>query len=176
MKEIIEQILESMPESATQTRVHIKGGSGSLVLIRKILYAGMRHLTLEPSVINDIKLATTEACTNVVKHAYKFDPEKYFILDLKTSPEYLIIEVEYKDPEFDPSTIPVRDLTEIREGGFGVFIIKNIMDHVRYLTDKNTGVVRLQMVKNLSADTPEQHTEGDLSHENKLNPERRSKN
>jgi serine/threonine-protein kinase RsbW len=108
-------------------------------------------MSLSASVLNDIKLATTEACTNVIKHAYKFNESMSFDLDIKTSKEIFVVEVYYEDPGFVPEKIPVPDLKEIKEGGLGVFIIRNIMDHVDYQIDKH-GKVKLLMVKMLSQD------------------------
>jgi anti-sigma regulatory factor (Ser/Thr protein kinase) len=45
------------------------------------------------------------------------------------------------------------DFKEIKEGGLGVFIIRNIMDHVDYQTDQQTGKVKLLMVKILNQQT-----------------------
>jgi anti-sigma regulatory factor (Ser/Thr protein kinase) len=105
----IRQLIEEMPADATYMKMHVQGSSETLALIRRVLAASVQHLNLGAAMLNDIKLATTEACTNVIKHAYKFN--------------------------------------EIKEGGLGVFIIRNIMDHVDYITDGDSGRVRLQMVK-----------------------------
>jgi serine/threonine-protein kinase RsbW len=133
--------------------MQIQGSSDTLALIRRVIEACVGHLRLSASVLNDIKLATTEACTNVIKHAYKFNESMYFDLDIKTGTNLFVVEVHYEDPEFVPDNIPVPNLKEIKEGGLGVFIIRNIMDHVDYQTDQQTGKVKLLMVKILNQES-----------------------
>ncbi|MDD3145828.1 MAG: ATP-binding protein [Candidatus Riflebacteria bacterium] len=144
-------MIERMPANATQMKMHVKGSSETLALIRRVIVACVQHLNLGAGLLNDIKLATTEACTNVIKHAYKFNEALSFELEIKTSDEVFIVEVFYQDPDFVPEKIPVPNLKEIKEGGLGVFIIRNIMDHVNYITDAKSGRVRLQMVKLLNS-------------------------
>lgn len=130
--------------------MQINGSPEALALIRRVIAACVQHLNLGAAILNDIKLATTEACTNVIKHAYKFDETLSFELEIRTSEELFIVEVYYDDPEFIPDEIPVPNLKEIKEGGLGVFIIRNIMDMVDYETNPDSGRVRLQMVKKLN--------------------------
>lgn len=146
----IKNLLERMPANSTHLKMQLQGSSETLSLIRRVLVACVQHLKLSASVLNDIKLATTEACTNVIKHAYKFNEAMSFELEMKTSSEVFVVEVFYDDPDFIPDKIPVPNLKEIKEGGLGVFIIRSIMDHVDYQTDQQTGKVKLLMVKILN--------------------------
>jgi serine/threonine-protein kinase RsbW len=150
LKVKIKKLLESMPANSTHLRMQVQGSSETLALIRRVIAACVQNLKLSAAVLNDIKLATTEACTNVIKHAYNFDDSMSFDLEIKTSNEVFVVEVFYEDPGFVPDNIPLPDLKEIKEGGLGVFIIRNIMDHVDYQTDQQTGKVKLQMVKILN--------------------------
>lgn len=143
----IKNLLDKLPANSTHLKMQVQGSSETLSLIRRVIVASVQHLKLSNAVLNDIKLATTEACTNVIKHAYKFDESMSFELEIKTSNDVFAVEVFYEDPEFVPENIPVPDLNEIKEGGLGVFIIRNIMDHVDYQADQQTGKVKLLMVK-----------------------------
>jgi serine/threonine-protein kinase RsbW len=118
-----------------------------LALLRKIIDASVNHLSLKAALLNDLKLATTEACTNVIRHAYKFDSLKYYDVEIRITNELLMVELLYCDPGFDPEKIPVPDLKKMNEGGLGVYIIKNIMDYVKYTVDSESGNVSLKMVK-----------------------------
>lgn len=151
MQKRIQKMIDQMPPDSTQMRMLVKGSSETLALIRRVIVACVQHLNLDAPLLNDIKLATTEACTNVIKHAYKFNESLSFELEIKTSSEIFVVEVFYQDPDFVPEKIPVPNLKEIKEGGLGVYIIRNIMDHVNYITDAGSGRVRLQMVKLLNS-------------------------
>ena len=106
---------------------------------------------MNAALLNDLKLATTEACTNVIRHAYKFDALKYYDVEMRVTDRFLMIELLYSDPGFEPDKIPVPDLKKMNEGGLGVFIIKNIMDYVKYTTNPENGNVSLKMVKLLDS-------------------------
>ena len=147
MHDRIRQLIAELPSDATYMKMHVQGSSEALALIRRVIGACVQHLDLGAALLNDIKLATTEACTNVIKHAYKFNDSMTFDLEIVTSDEVFVVDVFYVDPGFVPANIPVPNLKEIKEGGLGVFIIRNIMDHVHYSTEEDSGRVRLQMVK-----------------------------
>jgi serine/threonine-protein kinase RsbW len=150
LEKTVEQLISSIPDVTTQISMQVYGSSETLALIRRVIVACVQHLNLNATLLNDIKLATTEACTNVIKHAYKFDETRSFLLEIKTSSDKILIYVAYEDPEFIPDEIPVPNLKEIKEGGLGVFIIKNIMDEVIYETLPKSGKVQLCMVKALT--------------------------
>ncbi len=143
----IEQLIDEMSDSATEASMSLMGDSNILTLIRKVVAACVSNLKLSDELLNDIKLATTEACTNIIKHAYKFDCKKEFNLKIRANSKLIVIDLEYHDPDFDPETIPVPNLGEIKEGGLGVFLIRSIMDATNYNTNKQSGKVNLTMVK-----------------------------
>ena len=144
-------MIKHLPADITYIKLRLNGNSDTLALVRKIIDAAVNHLSIKASLLNDLKLATTEACTNVIRHAYKFDALKYYDVEIKISEELLMIELLYCDPGFEPDKIPVPDLKKMNEGGLGVYIIKNIMDYVKYTTDPESGNVSLKMVKLLNS-------------------------
>ncbi len=151
MSKNIEYMIEHLPADATFIKLRLNGNSDTLALVRKIIDASVNHLSMKASQLNDLKLATTEACTNVIRHAYKFDALKYYDIEIRITDELLMIELLYCDPGFDPEKIPVPDLKKMNEGGLGVYIIKNIMDYVKYTTNPENGNVSLKMVKLLDS-------------------------
>lgn len=153
MPEIIAKAISEMPKTAVYAALRLRGNSNTLALIRRIVEACVCHLKLTKTAVNDIELAATEACTNIIKHAYRFDGEKFFKLELSASEEVFLIQASYADPGFVPEAIPEPNLKEIKEGGLGVYIIRNIMDHVVYQTDSSNGTVKLSMLKFLEKKT-----------------------
>ncbi|MBI3039009.1 ATP-binding protein [bacterium] len=138
---------ETLPNSLT-TQLHVPGDPKFLSLIRRILGASAIHLGLPVKILDDIKLAVTEACTNVIKHAFKYDNSKNFSIIIFFSKDFFCGNVSYIDTSFHPDEILPPDLSHIREGGLGVFIMRSIMDEVKYSVDTQTGKIVLKMVKN----------------------------
>jgi len=140
-----EQLIRSSEPGSVLVNVELTGNPRELSLVRRILQAGAASVPVPPDLLNDVKLAVTEACTNVIKHSYKYDSQKKFTLSLQVSPKLMVVKLAYEDKEFDPDKIPPPDFSKVQEGGFGVFIIRKVMDDVVYST--HSGSVVLRMVK-----------------------------
>jgi len=85
-----------------------------------------------PDLARTVELATSEACTNAVKHTGSEGLDAGFSVTYELFPDRLIIQVEDAGPGFDPADVPVPDLKEHQVGGYGLFIIKASMDDVSY--------------------------------------------
>jgi len=60
----------SGPDARCDIRLTLGADAENVVLIRRVIGTLAETLDLVPMRIEDIKLAVTEACTNVVRHAY----------------------------------------------------------------------------------------------------------
>lgn len=105
-----------------------------------------------------IKLAVDEALANVIRHGYHREFDKPIWLRLEPLPSNngfpiggIRIVIEDEADQVDPKIIKSRDLDEVRPGGLGVHIIKEIMDEVVYEKRERVGM-RLTMVKRLDDD------------------------
>ena len=97
-----------------------------------------------------IETAIVEGCTNVVEHAYRFEPDKKIEVDIELKPNQLIFTIIDEGHRFDPSQAkPFQfdpdDLDNLPEGGMGIFIFNTIMDEVQYVT--RAGKNHLKLVK-----------------------------
>lgn len=52
-------------------RLTLPARAENVALVRHVLGALAQALSMSPQVVDDVKLAITEACTNVVRHAYR---------------------------------------------------------------------------------------------------------
>ena len=97
--------------------------------------------------VSEITLAVDEACTNVIKHAYKGNPETEFEIKIIASGiEFEIVVRDWGDG-FDPENVPVPDIKEKikkhRAGGLGIFLMRKLMDTVEYHGGNIANEVRL---------------------------------
>jgi len=96
-----------------------------------------------------ISLAVDEALCNVINHGYGRRPDGRIWLSVweqdGEQPGMRIV-IEDEARQVDPSTIRSRDLDDVRPGGLGVFIMREIMDDVCY-EQRPAGGMRLTMVK-----------------------------
>lgn len=99
--------------------------------------------------IEDIKVAVSEAMTNVVKHAYFDDEIGEVTVGIAIYTNRLEIIVTDRGGSFDLSEVrktigPLNGNTPIermKEGGFGLFLIEALMDEVKIKNNK--GVIVL---------------------------------
>ena len=99
--------------------------------------------------VYNIQLAADEAASNIIEHAY--EGVKNGVLEVSCGMRdgaITIIMVDHGE-SFDPSAIPLpdlkADLSERKIGGLGIFLMRKLMDEVRYEA-KKTGNV-LTMIK-----------------------------
>jgi serine/threonine-protein kinase RsbW len=86
--------------------------------------------------IYNIQLATDEAASNIIEHAYEKISDG--VLELSCGMQGDIIKIILIDhgESFDPSVIPLpdlkADLSERKIGGLGIFLMRKLMDEVHY--------------------------------------------
>jgi anti-sigma regulatory factor (Ser/Thr protein kinase) len=96
--------------------------------------------------ISLIELAVTEVATNIVRHAYCGQSGASVQVAARLFPELLLIEFVDKGKGFNPETVPKPEFNGSREGGFGLFIVSQIVDDVIYSRSKdNTNSTQLKI-------------------------------
>lgn len=120
-----------------------------LSVIRSVTLKIGEIFELNETTINDLKLAIDEACTNIIKHAYKGDTSKEIVIKYKITPNQIKIVLEDKGLKADINKLKGRDLNDIRPGGLGIHFIKRIFD-VFALDEKKKNGNRLILIKNLN--------------------------
>lgn len=97
----------------------------------------------------DIVMAVDEACQNVIRHAYCDDPGGAIELEIERCGEDLVISLRDFAPEVDPEEVKPRDLDEIRPGGLGTHLIREMVDSADFIRPESGGGNLLRMVKRI---------------------------
>ena len=89
--------------------------------------------------VYNIQLATDEAASNIMEHAYEGVSEGALEISCRMNGDALhIIFVDHGEP-FDPSDVPApdlqADLSERKIGGLGIYLMRRLMDEVHYQSD-----------------------------------------
>lgn len=105
---------------------------------------------VEPDTLRyNLQLALQEVCANIVGHAYAGQPEGriQITFNLELASRKLTIELHDTGRSFNPEAVPDPNLDEAQLHGYGLFIIRELMDELSYnaQTDGN----RWRLVKNL---------------------------
>jgi len=116
----------------------VKSSTENLIQIRKFTESVAQESGFSEDEIGKIILAVDEACTNIIKHAYKYSPEGEIKIIITFDGNKLVISIIDHGNHFDPNVIPEPDIKEYykqkKSGGLGMFLIKKLMDEVVYST------------------------------------------
>ncbi|MCS7081664.1 MAG: ATP-binding protein [Bacteroidetes bacterium] len=94
-----------------------------------------RVVALSDSRYFDLVVAVTEAVTNAIEHAHAGQRALPIYLEARWGEGQLVVSVQDQGPGFDVEALP--DPTDpenlMRPGGRGVFLMRALMDEVRFL-------------------------------------------
>ena len=116
----------------------VKSRTENLSLIRDFISSQASSSGLTAEEIENIMLAVDEACTNIIKHAYKSYPEGDIVIKLEYNDDKLMISIIDHGNTFDPGAVPDPDLQKYyrngKVGGLGMYLMKTLMDDVKYIS------------------------------------------
>ena len=117
-----------------------------LSVIRAVTERVGQIYEIDEKVVQDVRLAVDEACSNIIKHAYRGDISQKIILKYSFRPGILKIIIEDNGMKTQKESLKGRDLDDIRPGGLGIHFIKRVFD-VFEMDDKKKKGNRLMLVK-----------------------------
>jgi serine/threonine-protein kinase RsbW len=139
-----------MDNKTKQYQLKIPSQTDNLELIRNFVSGVAKKVGFDANDTNKIELAIDEACSNVIKHAYKHDEHQDIDIAIKIDYQKIAIIVTDRGDSFRMKDVELPDmknyLAELRVGGLGIYLMKTLMDEVDYKTDSN-GQNKVQMVK-----------------------------
>ncbi len=115
-------------------------------VIRSMVTDLAERIRLPASSVEDVQVAVSEACANVVRHAYPqgvSDGENTMLVRCSADDDKITTEVIDKGCGFD-GCFPRR--SRDCEGGFGLILIKTLMDQVQFSSSPDAGTM-IRMVK-----------------------------
>jgi len=115
--------------SAATVRLAMPAKAEYLILVRLALAGIAREVPMSESALADLKLAVTEVCGNVVRHAYGDGPGEVRVTFEVTSDAIEVV-VEDDGPGLSIEDVPdvVRLDEEPAEAGMGLAIIRAVVD------------------------------------------------
>jgi serine/threonine-protein kinase RsbW len=115
----------------------------SLAMVRRVLRAVTKRAGLSDTAQDDVLMAVVEACTNALLHGTVPGGEGQTSVCVYLGPASLVVDVADEGPGFDPRRLSAPDLEEPREHGYGLFIIRRVMDRLEVFHGEGGTVVRM---------------------------------
>jgi serine/threonine-protein kinase RsbW len=120
----------------------------SVPVVRRLLKQSLDVLGVEPSVIADIQLALTEACTNVLDHAGDGD---HYEVSAGIDSDRCVVQVADCGAGFDGQALGWLDAAPTAEGGRGIQLMRALVDELSFYSPPGAGMV-VRLAKRLSYD------------------------
>jgi serine/threonine-protein kinase RsbW len=95
------------------------------------------------TVSHDLQLAVQEVCANIARHAYRDRPGGRLIMELTVKEGLFTAEFRDWGFAFDPASAPEPDLTKGREHGYGLFVVRSLVDELTYRSEAGENCWRL---------------------------------
>lgn len=118
--------------------LNVKSRTENLSLIRDFINSSASEINIPKDIVENIILAVDEACTNIIKHAYKNAPDGNILIKVKPTSKKFVVSIIDNGISFNPDTVPEPDLQKYyrqkRVGGLGIYLMKTLMDEVKYIS------------------------------------------
>lgn len=122
---------------ASALRLRLDAVPENVMLVRQALDGAARELGADTAVVEDLKLAVTEACSNVVKYAYRDSPGN---LDVSLDP----VDSGFTVSVHDGGTWLARSEDEDAAGGLGIPLMEAVTRDFEIASDDRGTTVRLE--------------------------------
>jgi serine/threonine-protein kinase RsbW len=130
----------------------VPGDAAHLPALLTFLQDFWSELNLPATEALPFELALEEVFMNVVMHGSHTDRAPLVKVSMTLVGGGVTLTVEDDGPPFDPLSLPAPDVTASLEarrvGGLGVFLVRKVMDSVRY--ERRDATNLLQMTKNIT--------------------------
>lgn len=126
----------------------------------KFVAEGARRAGFDKDARFQVELACDEACTNIIEHTYQAENVGDITIEWELGRRTFVVTIKDHGERFDPSDIPPapvppdplqpdeEDENEMKVGGLGVYLMRQLMDRVAFSYNEGTGNV-LTMEKEL---------------------------
>ncbi|MGD1044359.1 MAG: ATP-binding protein [Bacteroidota bacterium] len=115
--------------------------------IEKFLRRISMQLQIDDGMMHRLLVSSTEAVNNAIVHGNKSDPDKKVIIRCIVKKKTLTICVKDEGKGFDPDGLqdPREEKNLLKENGRGVFLMRSLMDKVKFKQLKSGSVVEMKV-------------------------------
>jgi serine/threonine-protein kinase RsbW len=98
----------------------------------RLVCEAIKEPALPRNFVDEVELAVSEACTNAIRHVAKADVLGRVVISFQVYETRLVIEVKDQGTGFEIDEVPLPEFDKHPEGGYGLYIIRTVMDEVQY--------------------------------------------
>ena len=129
--------------SSAVSRIEIRSDPKEIRKVEPFLLKVNQSARVDDGTFYRLLVATTEAVNNGILHGNKCDPKKKVTIICTVSHDALVVHIMDEGKGFKPETIPdpLEEENLLKTSGRGVFLMRSLMDGVKYeITPHGTDV------------------------------------
>jgi serine/threonine-protein kinase RsbW len=115
-------------------QLEIDSDPGNLELVESFVNKFAKDIGIDEEKLPGLLLSMTEAVTNAIKHANKYDKDKKVLIEVCVDSNILTLKIKDEGTGFDPDAIP--DPTEpenlLKDSGRGLFLMRFYMKELHF--------------------------------------------
>jgi|GEM_PF-970140 len=89
-------------------------------------------MIVDEACLADLELAVDETAANIVRHALAESPGTRYTVAVDATAPHVVVRFTHHGRGFDPEAVPPPAFDGSREGGFGLYVVKQVVDRVAY--------------------------------------------
>lgn len=130
--------------------LHLESKTENISAVESLVNGVCGEYKVNEDYYGNILIALTEAVTNAIQHGNKYDPTKYFDVELKADDKALKFFIKDEGEGFDFANLPDPTDPENIEKihGRGIYLMKHLADNVAFLDDGRTVELDFQINHN----------------------------
>ena len=135
-------------KASTSHSINVSSSTQHLQEVRSLVQTYVSHCDVNKDEIAEIILAVDEAYTNIIKHAYKNEPNHTIEIELGTSSGSFWIRLSdtghhFNADKYQPPNL-LKRIKNKERGGMGVYLINKLMDSVEYSSTGKTNTILMR--------------------------------
>ena len=128
-------------------RLSIPSRTSDLARVRRHVARWAREADLPEPAADALQLAVDEACANVIEHGYAGRLDGRVEVEAHLLPDRVVVVVRHRGVPYDPAAMPVTGLSETlaqrRPHGYGLHLMRRLVDAVDFTSRRGVSEVRL---------------------------------
>jgi anti-sigma regulatory factor (Ser/Thr protein kinase) len=120
--------------------------------VRAFVCDACRESGVVEETMYDLQIAASELAANIMRHAMECDKNRSFTVEIKLTPQTAQLVFLHDGKPFNPNNevVPEPKFDGTQDHGFGLFLIRKIMDSSRYLQTAE-GMNRVVLTRRLNS-------------------------
>lgn len=152
------EIIAPIARAEIEVRSSLKDLTNIREFVHRFCRDNQHRIKLSEDDLIHVELAVHETASNVMRHAYDNKDNKLIQVSGSVYPDKFVIDIFHTGKSFNPEKVAAPSFDGSKDGGFGLYIVSQCMDDVKYYQD-NLGRQVISLSMNIKDVNPNGETD-----------------